>query len=66
MTSIARRTGTWGGAVGRAGSSSLLKTLPIRMKCLRMYIKKKPRVFESKKNVFNTSRNSMEKKQKMI
>ena len=24
MTSIARRTGTWGGAVGRAGSSSLL------------------------------------------
>ena len=35
-------------------SERLLKRLPIRMKSLRMYVKKKPRVFESKKNVFNT------------
>jgi len=36
------------------------------MKCLRMYIKKNPRMFESKKNVFNTSKNSKEKKLKRM
>ena len=34
-----------------------LKGLPNRMKFLKMYVKKEPRVFESKKNVFNTSKN---------